>query len=79
MTDGPGVVEAVGENVSEFVARDNVVSVFFPQWREGPRQVRDFSQTPGDGVDGYAREVVVAPADWFTRAPTAIATRNLPR
>jgi NADPH:quinone reductase-like Zn-dependent oxidoreductase len=24
---------------------------------------------PGDGVDGYAREYVVRPATWFTRAP----------
>jgi NADPH:quinone reductase-like Zn-dependent oxidoreductase len=29
----------------------------------------DFSTTPGDGVDGYAREAVVRPASWFTRAP----------
>jgi NADPH:quinone reductase-like Zn-dependent oxidoreductase len=29
----------------------------------------DFQRVPGDGVDGYAREVVVRPATWFTRAP----------
>jgi NADPH:quinone reductase-like Zn-dependent oxidoreductase len=31
--------------------------------------VGDFTTTPGDGVDGYARERVVTPAAWFTRAP----------
>jgi len=69
MADGAGVVEAVGEGVSEFAVGDSVVSVFFPQWHDGPPQVPDFSQTPGDGVDGYAREIVVRPAHWFTRAP----------
>jgi len=24
---------------------------------------------PGDGIDGYAREIVVTPANWFTKAP----------
>ncbi|VTU27891.1 Alcohol dehydrogenase [Variovorax sp. PBS-H4] len=69
MSDGAGVVEAVGAGVPEFKVGDAVVSVFFPQWRDGPPQVGDFSHTPGDGVDGYAREVVVRPALCFTRAP----------
>jgi NADPH:quinone reductase-like Zn-dependent oxidoreductase len=70
MADGAGIVEAVGEGVSEFAVGDAVVSLFYPQWRDGPPQVADFSKTPGDGVDGYAREVVVGSTDWFTRAPT---------
>lgn len=69
MADGAGVVEAVGEGVSEFAVGDAVVSVFFPQWHDGPPRVGDFSQTPGDGVDGFAQEVVVRPAHWFTKAP----------
>ena len=69
MSDGAGMVEAVGDGVTEFSPGDNVVSVFFPQWLEGPPQVRDFSQTPGDGVDGYAQEVAVRPAASFTKAP----------
>jgi NADPH:quinone reductase-like Zn-dependent oxidoreductase len=69
LSDGAGVVEAAGEDVGEFAAGDRVVSVFFPQWQDGAASVGDFSQVPGDGVDGYARETVVAPANWFTRAP----------
>jgi NADPH:quinone reductase-like Zn-dependent oxidoreductase len=45
------------------------VSCFFPTWQDGPPEVGDFSSVPGDGVDGYAREIVVRPASWFTRAP----------
>lgn len=69
MSDGAGIVEAVGEGVSEFAPGDSVVSCFFPDWLTGPALSGDFSRVPGDGVDGYAREVVVRPAQWFTRAP----------
>jgi NADPH:quinone reductase-like Zn-dependent oxidoreductase len=69
MADGAGVVEAVGEGVSEFAVGDSVVSGFFPLWLDGPPVFGDFATVPGDGVDGYAREAVVRPASWFTRAP----------
>ncbi len=69
MADGAGTVEAVGEGVTEFKAGDNVVSTFFPQWLDGPAPIDNFSTTPGDGEDGYARELVVRPANWFTHAP----------
>lgn len=69
MSDGAGVVEAVGEGVEEFAAGDAVVSTFFPSWLEGPARLGNFATTPGDGVDGYAREQVVAKASAFTRQP----------
>ena len=69
LADGGGLVEAVGEGVTEFAAGDAVVSGFFPQWQDGTPRVGDFSQTPGDGVDGFAQEYVVLPATAFTRAP----------
>jgi len=69
MSDGAGVVEAVGEGVTEFAVSDAVVSTFFPYWLDGGPTLADFSTTPGDGVDGYAREAVVRPAQWFTHAP----------
>jgi len=69
MADGAGIVEAVGAGVAEFAVGDAEVSCFFPTWQDGPPEVGDFSSVPGDGVDGYAREIVVRPASWFTRAP----------
>lgn len=69
MADGAGVVEAVGTEVTEFAVGDRVVSCFFPLWSDGAPPIADFSKTPGDGLDGYAREVVVTPATWFTQAP----------
>ncbi|MFT4249612.1 MAG: NAD(P)-dependent alcohol dehydrogenase [Pseudomonas sp.] len=71
MSDGAGVVEAVGEGVAEFKVGDHVVSGFFPQWPDGLpyAAVGNFRGTPGDGIDGYAAEVAVRPATHFTLAP----------
>ena len=64
-----GVVEAVGEGVEEFAVGDNVVSTFFPPWLDGEPQEGNFTNVPGDGLGGYAREQVVRAATAFTRAP----------
>lgn len=69
MADGAGVVTAVGEGVTEFAVGDNVVSCFFPQWQSGRHVPSDFTTVPGDGVDGFARELVTLRATAFTRAP----------
>lgn len=69
MSDGAGVVEAIGEGVTEFAVGDAVVSTFFPEWQDGPARHGDFATVPGDGMDGYARESVVRPVSCFTRQP----------
>ena len=69
LTDGAGIVEGIGEGVSGFAVGDHVVSCFFPEWQSGEAVSSGFTKTPGDGLDGYAREKVVCPANWFTRAP----------
>ena len=69
MSDGAGEVAAVGEGVSEFAVGDHVVSTFFPDWLDGEPQAEGFGRVPGDGIDGYAREQVTAPATAFTRSP----------
>lgn len=69
LADGAGVVDAVGEGVTEFAPGDQVVSCFFPQWQDGTAQVGDFAGTPGDGIDGFAQEVAVRAATAFTHAP----------
>jgi NADPH:quinone reductase-like Zn-dependent oxidoreductase len=71
MSDGAGVIEAVGEGVAEFRPGDHVVSCFFPQWRDGlPRgPVGDLAGTPGDGIDGFAVHFSVRAATAFTHVP----------
>jgi NADPH:quinone reductase-like Zn-dependent oxidoreductase len=69
LSDGAGVVEAIGEGVTEFANGDHAVSCFFPYWEHGTAPQGNFSHVPGDGLDGYAREAIVTPARWFTHAP----------
>ncbi|WP_133123424.1 zinc-dependent alcohol dehydrogenase family protein, partial [Methylobacterium frigidaeris] len=71
MSDGAGLVEAVGEGVTEFAPGDAVVSCFFPHWADGLPQapVGNFAQVPGDGVDGFALTCAVRSAGAFTHAP----------
>ena len=81
MADGAGEILAVGEGVSGFAVGDTVVSTFFPTWLDGTPEVYAFGEVPGDGVDGYAREEVTAPATSFTHAPkgwTALEASTLP-
>jgi NADPH:quinone reductase-like Zn-dependent oxidoreductase len=69
MSDGAGVVEAVGDGVGEFAVGDAVVSTFFPKWLTGDAPLGDFSTSPGDGIDGFACDVAVAAATSFTPVP----------
>ena len=69
MADGAGDVIEVGAGVTEFSPGDRVVSTFFPTWLSGAPEVIGFATVPGDGIDGYAREEVTAPATSFTHAP----------
>ena len=70
MSDGAGEIVAIGDGVTGYAVGDTVVSTFFPYWLDGRPPTTAFTQVPGDGIDGYARDSVVAPGDWFTLAPT---------
>lgn len=69
MSDGAGEIVAIGEGVTGYAVGDLVVSTFFPDWLDGEPPASAFTRVPGDGIDGYAREVITAPVTWFTRAP----------
>ena len=73
LSDGAGVVTAVGEGVTEFTTGDHVVSTFFPDWLDGGPPQTAFTRVPGDGIDGYARQAITAPTHWFTRAPAGFS------
>lgn len=70
MSDGAGDVVAVGEGVAGYKVGDAVVSTFFPEWLDGLPPTDGFARVPGDGIDGYAREMVTAAATAFTPVPT---------
>lgn len=69
LKDGAGVVDAVGSGVTEFATGDMVMGLAFPTWQSGPPVIRDFSTSPGDGIDGFGCEIVTAPSSYFTAVP----------
>ncbi len=69
MSDGAGEVTAIGDGVTELAVGDHVVSTFLPDWLNGGPPAAGWKRVPGDSVDGYARQAITAPTNWFTRAP----------
>ena len=76
MSDGAGDVVAVGEGVTRFQVGDQVLSTFFPDWFYGGPQAAGFFSVPGDGVDGFAAELVAMPEGAFTKMPTGYSYRE---
>ncbi len=74
-SDLSGVVQAVGDGVTRFASGDRVISVFSPEWIDGPpRGNGRFPpyQTLGGHYPGVLAEYVAFPADWFVRAPASL-------
>jgi len=69
MSDGAGIVTAVGEDVTEFTTGDRVLSCFFPEWQDGGPAVDKLVGVPGDHADGFAAGSVTRSARGFTRMP----------
>ena len=70
MSDGAGVVEAVGEGVTDYAVGDKVMSLFFPLWIDGGPQFERILGVPGDMAEGFAAETVTRPASHFTPMPS---------
>jgi NADPH:quinone reductase-like Zn-dependent oxidoreductase len=69
LSDGAGVVTAVGEGVTDFAEGDAVLSCFFPGWQDGDPALAKLIGVPGDHADGFAARSVTRPATAFTRMP----------
>ena len=69
MADGAGEVIKVGGAVKELKVGDHVCTTFFPGWLDGEPNVKGFETVPGDGIDGYAREIVNLPTGSLISAP----------
>ncbi|NMM84071.1 alcohol dehydrogenase [Rhodococcus sp. SRB_17] len=69
LSDAAGEIVAVGEGESPFRLGDRVMTTYLPHWQDGRPTVDGFGNSPGDGVDGYARTLVTLPAHTLTDIP----------
>ncbi len=72
MADGAGEVIKVGGAIKDLKVGDRVCTTFFPGWLDGEPNVKGFETVPGDGIDGYAREIVNILPSSLTLAPNQL-------
>jgi NADPH:quinone reductase-like Zn-dependent oxidoreductase len=70
LSDGAGVISAVGEGVSRSRIGERVAIGFMPNWTEGPFSAAKQAGALGGGfVDGVLAEQIVVPATGIARLP----------
>jgi NADPH:quinone reductase-like Zn-dependent oxidoreductase len=73
LSDGCGVVEEVGGEVSRFKPGDRVAPCFFQTWVDGPPSKEKFSAALGGGIDGVLREYAVFRETGLVAAPESLS------
>ena len=81
LSDGAGVVEAVGDGVAAFAPGDRVIGSFFENWTSGAPDETRMRAALGGAVDGTLTEYRIFPAHALVRTPahlTDIEAATLP-
>ncbi|AMK19584.1 MULTISPECIES: zinc-dependent alcohol dehydrogenase family protein [Sphingobium] len=69
LSDGVGVVNAVGAGVDPALMGQRVVPSFFPDWLEGKPTAKTVGRNLGGSIDGVLAETIVIPAQSVVPVP----------
>jgi NADPH:quinone reductase-like Zn-dependent oxidoreductase len=72
VSDGAGVVEAIGEGVTQWRAGDRVIPLFYPEWHDGPPMPAFVARSLGGGIDGVLRDSMIASASGVIAIPDEV-------
>ena len=81
LSDGAGVIEAVGEGVQHLTVGTTVTTCFFPYWQAGAPTYDRLRLVTGETLPGAAQAVMVLPAAHVVPAPshmTCVEAATLP-
>ncbi len=73
LSDGAGIVEAVGDGVEKWKSGDRVALTFFRDWEEGRFDMRYHKAARGGSCDGVLAEIVVAPEHSLVALPAYLS------
>lgn len=75
LSDGAGIVDAIGDAVQDLQVGDRVAASFFRDWRDGPFRTRYMpSALGGSETDGMLAEYVVLPPAALVRTPAHLSS-----
>lgn len=78
LSDGCGVIEAVGPGVTRVAVGDRVAPSFFPNWISGPPSEEVLAGSLGaPGGPGVARELMVIDAEGVSRVPAFLTDEEV--
>jgi NADPH:quinone reductase-like Zn-dependent oxidoreductase len=72
LSDGMGVVEEVGPEVTRFQKGDRVAACFMQSWIDGPPKHEHGASALGGSVDGVLREYAVFSEEGLVRVPDSL-------
>lgn len=73
LSDGVGIVEAVGPDVNTVEVGERVAGLFCPSWQAGPPSREALRSTLGGPLQGMLRDYVVLPAEGVARVPSHLS------
>lgn len=73
LSDGVGIVSALGEGVSQTVLGQRVIAPHFTRWVDGPFDLSLFASDLGVTADGWLADAVLLPADALITVPDAVS------
>lgn len=73
LSDGAGVVDAVGEGVTRVRVGERVCPLFFQTWRGGEPNDANFAKSLGCETDGTMADLMVLPEDGVAPAPAHLS------
>ncbi len=74
LSDGAGVISALGGDVTGWEIGDRVALTFFRDWEDGPFRMSYHQAARGGSCDGVLSEWVVAPSHSIVRIPPSYTT-----